>query len=169
MFDDTLTINGDALRESIHAWQTEQESLEAEWSESLSALVAYQSHLDVWQRELAAERDSLRSERETIEREQAAAAIDQESSSAQAIAQLTEARAKVAQLSEQLVTRTEELRILDQKRADLTTELEDAWAKAKQLATDAEEQKIAMDMERKIWAEQLSQLRTCSINGRKLQ
>jgi hypothetical protein len=159
MFEDTLTINSDALRESIRAWQSEQESLEAEWSESLSALEAYQSHLDGWQRELAEAREALRSEREVFAREQAAAAIEQEKSSAQIVIQLAEARAKVAQLSEQLVTRTEELRVLDQKRADLATELEVARATAKRLTADAEAQLRSHEAERKSWTEQLAQLR----------
>jgi chromosome segregation ATPase len=159
MFEDTLTINGDALRESVHAWALEQEALESEWNESLSALEAYQSHLDSWQRELAQGREALRAERETFERERAAAAIDYETSSAQIVAQLADARAKVAQQSEQLLTRTEELRALDQQRAGLAAELEVARSTVKQLSADLDEQKRVLELERKTWTEQLGQFR----------
>jgi len=163
---DTLTRDCDTLRESLHEWQAEQELLAAEWSESLSALAAYQSHLDDWQHSLVEERDTLRREqdtlrqdRETLERERSAAELNQEKSSSQSNAQLAEARAKVAQLSELLLTRTEELRLLDQNRAELTTELEVARTTTRQMAADADQQKKSLELERLAWTEQLQHLR----------
>jgi hypothetical protein len=159
MLNDTLTINGDALRESLHAWQSEQESLEAEWNESLAALAAYQSHLDGWQRELVEEREALRAERDAFERARVAAATEQEQASSQTIAALAEARATVALQNEQLVARAEELRTLEKIRSDLAAELDASRGIAKQLAADAADQKRAIEIERKVWTDQLAQFR----------
>lgn len=173
MTDNSLTLNSDLLRESLHEWQIEQESLEAEWNESLSALAAYQSHLDAWQHDLAEERDAVRNDREALTeerdtllndrqefaRERAAAELNHDKTSAQTIAQLAESREKVALLSEQLLKRTEELRLLDQRRAELATKLEVSRATGKQLAADAEQQRKSLDVERSAWTEQLQHLR----------
>jgi DNA repair exonuclease SbcCD ATPase subunit len=159
MADSTLTLNRESLREAFGQWQTEQEALEAEWNESLAALAAYQSHLDGWQKELAGERDALRRERQAWEREQAEAKAAWEQSSSQAGTQLTEAREKIALLSQQLVARTEELRLLDQRRGELTTELEVARAQCRDLSADVDEQKQRLERERAAWTEQLKQMR----------
>lgn len=156
---ETLTLDAGALRESISLWQAEQESLDAEWNESLAALVAYQSHLDGWQQVLAEQREQLRCDREAWERERAEGALEREQSTTQSDAQLTEGREKIALLSQQLVARTEELRVLDQRRAELATELERARSQAKSLAADAEQQKRSLEQERSAWAQQLRQMR----------
>jgi hypothetical protein len=166
MSHDTLTLDSDALRESFSHWQAEQQSLEAEWNESLAALMAYQSHLDGWQKELAAQRDELaqqqdqlRRDRETWEHERATAESKFEQSASQSNTQLVEAREKIALLSQQLVARTEELRQLDQRRAELATELEVARAQAKSHAADAEQQQRTLEQERSAWVKQLQQMR----------
>jgi chromosome segregation ATPase len=159
MSHDTLTLDCDALRESFREWQAEQESLEAEWNESLAALVAFQSHLDGWQKELAEQRDQLRHERESWEEERSSANSELGQSAAQSNTQLAEAREKITLLSQQLVARTEELRVLDQRRAELATELEVARAQAKSHAADAEQQKRALEQERSAWVKQLQQMR----------
>src|SRR5882757_9825982 len=51
------TVNGDAIRETFREWNAERDSLDAELSESLAALEAYQLHLDTWQQQLARERE----------------------------------------------------------------------------------------------------------------
>ena len=48
------TVNGDAIRETFREWNAERDSLDAELSDSLAALEAYQLHLDAWQRNLRA-------------------------------------------------------------------------------------------------------------------
>jgi hypothetical protein len=159
MANSTLTLNRESLREAFGQWQTEQAALDAEWSESLAALAAYQSHLDGWQKELAGERDALCRERHEWEQAQAEAKATWEQSSSQAGTQLTEAREKISLLSHQLVARTEELRVLDQRRADLTTELEVARAQCRDLAADVDEQKQRLERERAAWTEQLKQMR----------
>ena len=158
MTDNLLTLNGEILRESFCEWQSEQEALDAEWSESLAALTAYQSHLDAWQQELVEERESLRREREAWERNEEATKLVRDQSASQANAQLAEAREKISLLSEQLLSRTEELRVLDQRRAELTIDLELARVHAKELAADVDEQKQTFERERSAWTEQLRQM-----------
>src|SRR6476659_8958129 len=51
------TVNADAIRETFREWNAERDSLDAELSESLVALEAYQLHLDTWHKQLACERD----------------------------------------------------------------------------------------------------------------
>jgi chromosome segregation ATPase len=55
----SITLDREPLRSSFRDWQAEQELLDTELNESLTALEAYQSHLDLWQRELARQRDEL--------------------------------------------------------------------------------------------------------------
>jgi septal ring factor EnvC (AmiA/AmiB activator) len=159
MAHDTLTLDHETLQEAFHQWQAEQESLDAEWSESLAALAAYQSHLDNWQQELSRDRDELRREREEWELKLAVGEGKHDESSAQATAQLAEAREKIAVLTEQLLTRTEELREIDQRGAELTAELELARVNAKQLAADLEEHKRTLERERSAAAEEMNRMR----------
>src|SRR5947207_1287120 len=67
----TAPINSQAIRESIRSWNAERESLDSQLTESIAALTAYQSHLDTWQRQLAADRKTLNEEREQFGRERA--------------------------------------------------------------------------------------------------
>ncbi|MEX2316954.1 MAG: hypothetical protein WD669_07370 [Pirellulales bacterium] len=159
MSHDTQILDRETLQEAFHQWQAEQESLDVEWSESLSALAAYQSHLDAWQQELSRERAELRRERDQWERELNEAEEERDQSSSQATAQLAEARNKIALLTEQLLSRTEELREIDQRRAELTTELELTRANAKQLATELEGQKRTLEHERSASTDQMSHMR----------
>jgi chromosome segregation ATPase len=159
MTNNALALDRETLQESFHQWQAEQELLDAEWSESLAALVAFQSHLDAWQQELGQEREELQRARQEWERDRTLADKDREQSSAQAAAHLADARDKIAQLTEQLLSRTEELRDIDQHRAELSTELELARAQAKELAADLEEQRRTLEHERAASAEQSQHLR----------
>jgi chromosome segregation ATPase len=151
-------LDREMLCETFHQWQCEEQSLDAQWNESLAALAAYQSHLDAWQQQLCRERDELRQARDEWSRDQAAAELSREQSSSQALAQLAEAREKVAQLSEQLLARTEELRVLDQRRAELATELELTRANAKQIAAELDEQRRMQEQERAAATQQLHQM-----------
>jgi chromosome segregation ATPase len=159
MAENTLTLDCETLRDSFGQWQAEQEVLDAEWSESLAALVAYQSHLDAWQQELVQERDALQHDRKAWEHDQAAAEKNSDKSSSQTNAQLAEAREKITTLSQLLLTRTEELRATDQRRGELTTELELARAHAKELAAGVEEQKRLLERERATWTQQMQHMR----------
>ena len=65
----TLTsLNGEAIRGTFQAWYAERDGLEAQLNESLSALSAYQSHLDAWQQQFAHDRDELTARYEQLER-----------------------------------------------------------------------------------------------------
>ena len=134
-------LDRDALHATFDTWTAAEESLDAQLSESLEALAAYQSHLDDWQRQLADERTALIQVREQFERDQAAAAASQANSTAEAGAELTAARQKVADLTSSLLARTEELRTLDNRRAELVTELELVRAREKELNDSLDEQK----------------------------
>jgi chromosome segregation ATPase len=63
-----LSKNGDALRDTFRTWNAERDVIDAQLSESLAALAAYQSHLDEWQQQLAREREELRAAKELFER-----------------------------------------------------------------------------------------------------
>jgi len=152
-------LDRDALHATFDTWTVAEESLDAELCESLEALSAYQSHLDAWQRELAAERSALIQAREQFERDQAAAAASQMNSPGEASAELTGARQKVADLTASLLARTEELRTLDLRRAELATELEMARAREKELMTALGEQKQLREKEHAQLTESLRQAR----------
>ncbi len=154
-----LPINGDAIRETFQAWNAERDSLDAQLSESLSALTAYQSHLDAWQQQLARERDDLRTAREQIERDQASCDKSQTAAATAMAADLHAARDKITSLTTLLLNRTEELRTLDNRRAELQTELELARAKEKERIAALDEQQRAVEQERAQWSAELRQLR----------
>lgn len=159
MTTDTLPLDSAAIHESFQEWLEQEDSLDAQWSESLSALAAYQSHLDAWQQELARERDELRTAREELERDRATAEQSPEQHSENTPSEPAEERNKIAQLSQQLLARTEELRGVDQLRAELMTELELARAHAKELVAAVEEQKRTLEHERSAWTDQLHHMR----------
>jgi chromosome segregation ATPase len=159
MTTETILLDRDAFRTTFDAWATEQESIDAQLSESLAALAAYQSHLDAWQQELAQERSELRLAREQLDREWASAAESQTHFSGETGAELVAARQKNAELTASLVARTEELRTLDSRHAELMTELELARARDKELKTALDEQKRLLEQERAQWNEDLRYLR----------
>ena len=63
----TLSINGEALRDTFRAWHAERDVIDSQLSESLAALSAYQSHLDEWQQQLARERTELQTAKEEFD------------------------------------------------------------------------------------------------------
>lgn len=67
----SVAVDREQVARSFREWQAEQASLDAQLAESLSALEAYQAHLDRWQQDLGREREELRQLREAIERDQA--------------------------------------------------------------------------------------------------
>ena len=103
---DTILINCDAVRGAFRQWQAEQEPLEAQLSESLAALAAYQSHLDAWQQQLARERDELRTSRDQWEQERGEAGQDQTQINDME-AELTAARSQISVLTDSLSRRDE--------------------------------------------------------------
>jgi DNA repair exonuclease SbcCD ATPase subunit len=154
----TTSVNSDVIRESFRVWHTERDSLDVQLSESLAALAAYQSHLDAWQQELGGERETLRIAREKLDLDQAAAAKSDSEAAAALTAELNAARDKIGALTTSLLSRTEELRDLDNRRAEVVTELELARAREKELRAAVEEQKRAAEQERSQRAEELRQL-----------
>jgi DNA repair exonuclease SbcCD ATPase subunit len=183
----TLTLNGEAIRGTFQAWHAERDTLETQLNESLSGLIAYQSHLDSWQQQLAQERDELQTSRNQLEHdregltianekiesareelrlarerfERDRSASDKNSSEELAAVQkeLTEARDKVTALTTLLLNRTEELRTLDNRRAEVQTELELSRAREKELKVALDEHKRSVEQERSQYAEELKQLR----------
>jgi hypothetical protein len=152
-------ISSDAVRETFQAWNAERESLDTELSESLVALEAYQLHLDVWHQQLARERDELQADREQFERDREFAEKNHSESSAATIAELHAAREKITALTTLLLNRTEELRTLDNRRAEAQTELELARAREREVKAALDYHKISVDHERSHWAVELKHLR----------
>ena len=133
---DTLVHECDSIRATLREWRVGNESLETQLSESMAALTAYQSHLDAWQQQLAHERQRLRKEQEQFEHQRTAARDGQtghEHNSAEPGTELAEAREKISALSASLLTRTEELRQMDERRSQLASELEMNQAREKEL------------------------------------
>jgi chromosome segregation ATPase len=106
---DAIFINSDAVLRPIRQWQAEQEPLDAQLSEALSALAAYQSHLDEWQQQLAHDREDLRTSREQWERERGQAEQG-EIRAAELAAELSGARDEISTLTARLECSEEELR-----------------------------------------------------------
>jgi chromosome segregation ATPase len=152
-------IDCDRVRGTFQQWRAEQEPLAAELSESLAALAAYQSHLDGWQQQLVRERDQLRLAREQFAAERAEAETEQTKLLAETTAELDDAREKIASLTSALLARTDELRALDGRRAEVATELELARAREQELKATLEELKQSREQERAQWAEELRHLR----------
>jgi septal ring factor EnvC (AmiA/AmiB activator) len=136
----TPTINGDLIRQTFQAWNAERDSLDSELSESLAALEAYQIHLDTWHQQLAREREELQNERGQFERDRLSADKNQSEASAATISELHAAREKISALTTLLLNRTEELRTLDNRRAEAQTELELARARERELNVALERQ-----------------------------
>jgi septal ring factor EnvC (AmiA/AmiB activator) len=136
----TSTINGDLIRQTFQAWNAERDSLDSELSESLAALEAYQIHLDTWHQQLAREREELQNERGQFERDRLSADKNQSEASAATISELHAAREKISALTTLLLNRTEELRTLDNRRAEAQTELELARARERELNAALERQ-----------------------------
>ncbi len=155
----TATFDRSSALAPFRDWQAEQATLDAQLSESLDALAAYQSQLDTWQLQLAGERDELRQAREQLERDRAAADIIQAQPSAEALAELNASRDKISALTTNLLARTEELRSLDNSRAELVAELELARVRERDQATTLEELKRTAEQERIERNEELRHLR----------
>jgi DNA repair exonuclease SbcCD ATPase subunit len=155
----TSTINRDVIRQTFQAWNAERNSLDSELSESLAALEAYQIHLDTWHQQLAREREELQNARGQFERDRLSADKNQSEASAATISELHAAREKISALTTLLLNRTEELRTLDNRRAEAQTELELARARERELNAALDDHKRSVEQERSHWAEELKHLR----------
>src|SRR5690349_14525397 len=117
-------FSSEAIRETFQAWNAERESLDNELTESLAALEAYQQNLDNWRQQLGREREELQSAREQFEHDQSVEEKDESETLSATVAELKEAREKVTTLNTLVLSRTEELRTLNNRRAEVETELE---------------------------------------------
>lgn len=144
---------------SFHDWQSEQDSLESQLSESLNALAAYQSQLDTWQLQLAGERVELQKAREQVEQDQAETENSRKSPSPELVAELRAARETIATLETRLVTSAEEARCSDSQRTEIETELALALARGDELNGALEEQRNLLDDERRRWTDEMQVLR----------
>jgi chromosome segregation ATPase len=142
----TLPFNADAVHAPFRRWEAEQAELDAQIAESIEALVAYQSHLDIWQQQLAQEREELQNLRAGVEHDQALAGVEQERLD-QVNRDLNDARQQVASLTAVLLARTEELREIDHQRGDANTELAAARTHERELtaALAAQQQSFATE------------------------
>lgn len=151
-----IAMDHDVIHDSFAVWHERESSFDEQLADSLAALDAYQSHLDAWQRELAAQRQALDDEREQLDQDRGAAK-DHAAELQKVSTELSEARAQIGSLSKALLDRTEELRQLDAKRAELTTELELARAREQGQAAKSDQQRP--DSLPPQWAEELKHLR----------
>jgi len=127
-----VAVDRDIVEHSFRAWQEEQTLLDAQLAESVTALDAYQSHLDAWQQDLVRERDELRQLRDTAECDQTGAGVGREQIE-HLNKELEDSRAKVSSLTAALLSRTEELRDLDRQRESANAELALARAREQEL------------------------------------
>jgi septal ring factor EnvC (AmiA/AmiB activator) len=159
MASDTTLFDAQAIHGTFQQWRADQAPLANELSESLSALAAYQSHLDAWQQALVRERDELASSRQQLAMQRAEAEKTHAQSAAQSMADLTEAREKIASLTSALLARTDELRALDGRRAEVVTELELSRARERELNAKLEELKQLREEERAQSTDEVRHLR----------
>jgi chromosome segregation ATPase len=153
-----FVVDREVVQDSFRQWQTEQSLLDAQLAESVSALDAYQSHLDAWQQELAREREELRQLRAALERDCAATGIHDDQWE-QCNQELNDTRQKVASLTTALLARTEELRELDRQRGDTQTELALVRARERELTAAITAQQQSSEAQRRQWESELAQLR----------
>jgi chromosome segregation ATPase len=153
-----LLLGPDSIRETFREWHAERESLDAQLAESLSALSAYQSHLDTWQQELAQKRDELRKAREQFDADQAAAEKSKAHLEGLTV-EVSELRDKISSLNVSLTDRTEELHAQAKRRDELVAELEASRAREKELQAALEERTRAYELEREKWETELRQIR----------
>jgi chromosome segregation ATPase len=114
------TFDTQAIRDTICGWQSDESALDGQLAESLAALEAYQSHLDAWHQDLVREREALKEAREQLERNRAElnpSAVNQVSADNIA-AELESARQKIAELTQQLQARSEEIQQVKQTRVE---------------------------------------------------
>jgi chromosome segregation ATPase len=161
----SVLLDRDTIVDKFRQWDAAQQPLDAELSESLAALAAFQSHLEAWQSELARERESLQTlgdelsaERERLGCEQGTAQLDQ-TKLTELTTELHTSRDKVGALTTSLLSRTEELRVLDTRRAELATELELSRVREKELKVALDEIKQSREQERLQSTEETRRLR----------
>jgi chromosome segregation ATPase len=153
-----ITVDQELVHSSFRDWQAEQAVLDAQLTESVTALEAYQTHLDHWQGELIQERNDLRRLREEIDREKTVA--ESRRDKLEVVQQdLNDARAKITSLTTALLDRTEELRQLDRQRAEVNTELALAKTREKDLTTAIETVQKSADDQRQQWEAAIAEMR----------
>jgi chromosome segregation ATPase len=155
----TAIPDGGTVREAFRQWRAAHEPLAGELRESLSALAAFQSHLDAWQQQLVRQREELAATRQQLASEHAEAARLHTQADAEKAAELNALREKVASLTGALLARTDELRVLDGRRGELVTELELARAREKDFVAKLEELKQSREEERRQSADEMRHLR----------
>jgi chromosome segregation ATPase len=106
-----------AINDALRAGVVEQDSLDAQLTESLAALEAYQSHLDAWQQKLSQERAELQNAREQFDRYRTAA-----EKSSELAAELERVRTHEAELQAAV---EEQQRTLERERAHWQSEIQD--------------------------------------------
>jgi chromosome segregation ATPase len=137
----------DQVERERNELRSAKEKLESDWNELRGA-----------RGKIEKERDEMRVARNQLERDRAAAEKGEFEASATLSAELNTARDKISALTTSLLSRTEELRTLDSRRAEAATELELARAHEKELKTALEEHKQRTEQEKVHWNEELRHL-----------
>lgn len=153
----TITIDRQPLADSFDQWRVDQREFDEEVRESLAALEAFQSHLDQWQRQLAAEREELNGKQEQIVKERAELESDRGNMTCDLDQlqkyrdQLDEARDKIDKLRSDLLTKSDELRTIDQQRAEMSTQLEVLRAREQSLHESLERERQHHESQQAQW------------------
>jgi chromosome segregation ATPase len=127
---------------------TSKDQLETSWNELRTARGMIEQ-----------EREELRAEHNQLERDRAEVEKGHVEASATLTAELNAARDKISALTSNLLGRTDELRTLDNRRAEAATEAELAHAREKELKAALDDHKRTAEQERQHWKEELRQLR----------
>lgn len=145
------TIDRAPLNETFRSWRGEQKVLSEQIAGSVAALADYRAQLDLWHQALESERDQLDVDHGD--------ARQQDAEANRLRAELSEARQQIAQITGNLLTKTEELRELDNARAKLEAELEILRTRA---AENSSPEKAADDrysQQQSEWMQELKQVR----------
>ena len=146
-------------REELCAMRESLEREQAEIRTSKDSVVCQQDELRKTREQIDRDRDELCVAREQIARERTTADQSHAESSATMGNELNAAREKITALTTLLLNRTEELRTLDNKRAEVQTELELSRARERELKAALDEHTRSIEHERSEWAEELKELR----------
>ena len=145
----------------LHDWFAElaatQSEAERDLDESVTALEAYQSHLDRCQAELAAECAALEEERAKLVAERQRLS-EMPAGEEEQLAELGEARKLISELRDMLLERTEELRRSDSKRTELVSELQQARARQLELEKNIETEKSQHLEQQLRWTEEFQRV-----------
>ena len=146
-------------RNELETTRTQFERERIEFAAAKSKLDSDWTELRVARGTIEQERDELRAARNQLERDRAITDQGQSEAAATLTAELNAARDRINALTTSLLSRTEELRTLDNRRSEVVTDLEVARAREKELLATLEEYKRTAEQEQTLRKEELLHLR----------